>query len=436
MEYVIGVVVLVVGLLASIGLHELGHMIPAKRFGVRVSEYFVGFGPKVWSRRGKETEYGVKAIPLGGYVRLVGMVPPADAVKPVTGRGWAARLIEDVRAQASEEIHEGEDHRAFYRLTWWRKVIVMAGGPVVNLIIAIVIFTGVLSLYGTPTQTLTVSGVLECVPAAGSTECTDEDPVAPAAAAGLEEGDTFISVDGVALESWSDLTGFVSERPGEPLALVVERDGERVDLSLTPATRTAYVYDEAGAVVIGADGEPLTEEIGYMGVWSEVVNERQPLWAGAALTGDYLVQTVQVVADLPAQVYHAGRAALGLEERSLDSVIGVVGVGRISGEIASADVEGYTLGARLADMLMLLGGLNLALFVFNMIPLVPLDGGHIASALWQGIKNGWARVRGLAAPRPVDVARMMPVAYGVFAVLLVMGAVLIYADIVAPVTVA
>ena len=173
-----------------------------------------------------------------------------------------------------------------------------------------------------------------------------------------------------------------------------------------------------------------------MGVWSEVVNARQPLWAGAALTGDYLVQTVQVVADLPAQVYHAGRAALGLEERSLDSVIGVVGVGRISGEIASADVEGYTLGARLADMLMLLGGLNLALFVFNMIPLVPLDGGHIASALWQGIKNGWARVRGLAAPRPVDVARMMPVAYGVFAVLLVMGAVLIYADIVAPVTVA
>ncbi|WP_084075715.1 RIP metalloprotease [Demequina sp. NBRC 110052] len=436
MEYVIGVVVLVVGLLASIGLHELGHMIPAKRFGVRVSEYFVGFGPKVWSRRGKETEYGVKAIPLGGYVRLVGMVPPADAVRPVTGRGWASRLIEDVRAQASEEIHEGEDHRAFYRLTWWRKVIVMAGGPVVNLIIAIVIFTGVLSLYGTPTQTLTVSGVLECVPAAGSTECTDEDPVAPAAAAGLEEGDTFVSADGVALESWSDLTGYVSERPGEPLALVVERDGERVDLSLTPATRTAYVYDEAGDVVIGADGEPLTEEIGYMGVWSEVVNARQPLWAGAALTGDYLVQTVQVVADLPAQVYHAGRAALGLEERSLDSVIGVVGVGRISGEIASADVEGYTLGARLADMLMLLGGLNLALFVFNMIPLVPLDGGHIASALWQGIKNGWARVRGLAAPRPVDVARMMPVAYGVFAVLLIMGAVLIYADIVAPVTVA
>jgi len=141
-----------------------------------------------------------------------------------------------------------------------------------------------------------------------------------------------------------------------------------------------------------------------------------------AARDDALRAGLLVVADLPAQVYHAGRAALGLEERSLDSVIGVVGVGRISGEIASADVEGYTLGARLADMLMLLGGLNLALFVFNMIPLVPLDGGHIASALWQGIKNGWARVRGLAAPRPVDVARMMPVAYGVFAVLLLWGA--------------
>jgi membrane-associated protease RseP (regulator of RpoE activity) len=116
--------------------------------------------------------------------------------------------------------------------------------------------------------------------------------------------------------------------------------------------------------------------------------------------------------------------------------MGLVGVGRAAGDIASAEVEGYGVKEKFADMLMLLGGLNLALFAFNMIPLVPLDGGHIVSALWQAIKNGWARLRKASAPRPVDVARMMPLAYGVFAILIVMTVVLVYADIVAPVRLA
>ena len=120
MAEAVGIAVLVVGLLISIALHEVGHMVPAKKFGVRVSQYFVGFGPTLWSRQGKETEYGLKAIPLGGYVRLVGMIPPADQVKPLKSTGKAATLIEDSRAVAVEEMHEGEDHRAFYRLAWWK----------------------------------------------------------------------------------------------------------------------------------------------------------------------------------------------------------------------------------------------------------------------------------------------------------------------------
>ncbi|MDN4473594.1 M50 family metallopeptidase [Demequina zhanjiangensis] len=436
MEFLIGVLVLVVGLLVSIALHELGHMIPAKRFGVLVSEYFVGFGPRLWSRRRGETEYGIKAIPLGGYVRLVGMVPPASAVKPVRIGGWAGRLIEDTRAQAEEEIPAGQDHRAFYHLTWWRKAIVMLGGPLVNLVLAILIFTAVLSFVGLPTQTLQVASVVQCVPAAGTSECTADDPAAPAAAAGIEAGDVFVSADGVALDEWTDLTAYVASHPGEEIALVVDRGGELVDLTVTPASRTVYAADDEGEPLLDAAGEPVTEEIGYLGVYSLTEAQQQPVWSGAELTWQYLGQTMGVIIDLPAQVYHVGRAAVGLEERTADSVIGVVGVGRISGEIASADVDGYSMGERMADMLMLLGGLNLALFAFNMIPLVPLDGGHVASALWQGIKNGWARLRGAARPRPVDVARMMPVAYGVFALLLVMGAVLVYADIVAPVTIA
>src|SRR6187455_2095350 len=159
MLQVLGVVIFLFGLAVSIGLHELGHMVPAKKFGVRVSEYFVGFGPRVWSRQGKETEYGIKAIPLGGYVRLVGMIPPEEAVKPVKSRGRIGNIIADARSASVDEVLDGEDHRAFYHLTWWRKVIVMFGGPFVNLVLAILLFTVVLVGIGTPTSSTTIHEV-------------------------------------------------------------------------------------------------------------------------------------------------------------------------------------------------------------------------------------------------------------------------------------
>ncbi|MFV0634829.1 M50 family metallopeptidase [Demequina sp.] len=429
----IGVLVFFVGLLASIALHELGHMIPAKKFGVRVSEYFVGFGPRVWSRVRGETEYGVKAIPLGGYVRIVGMIPPADRVKPVKVRGWAGNVIADARDAAVEEIEPGEDHRAFYHLTWWKKVIVMMGGPLVNLVLAVVLFTTVLTTVGSPAPSLTIASVTPCIPAVGSVECTADDPASPAAAAGLEAGDTIVSVDGVEAQDWAQATAIIAAAPGETMPLVVERDGEPVELSFTAGERERAVYDDAGDVVLDEAGDPVTETVGYLGVVSEYTAQTQPITAGVGLTWDYLVATVEVVATLPAHLWDVTQAALGLEERSADSIMGIVGVGQVAGEIASADVEGYGPAQKIGDMLMLLGGLNLALFVFNMIPLVPLDGGHVASALWQAIKNGWARLRSRATPAPVDVARMMPLAYGVFGLLLLMGLVLIVADIVAPV---
>lgn len=422
---VLGIAFLVVGLMVSIALHELGHLVPAKRFGVKVSEYFVGFGPTLWSRKRGETEYGVKAFPLGGYVRLVGMVPPTDAVKPLRIRGRLRELIEDARTASETEIGE-DDARAFYHLAWWRKVIVMAGGPVVNLIIAVVLFTAVLSGIGVPTQTLTVGETLACIPAAGTSECTAADPTSPASAAGLRAGDTFVSVDGVVFDKWSDLTEYVSARPGVPLAIVVDRAGSPVEVNLTPGTRERAV----------ADDPTKTETVGFMGVYSKQERQRQPIGTGASITGEYMGQTFAVIWNLPQQLWHVGRASLGLEERSQTSVMGLIGVGRAAGDVASADVEGVGWIDKLQQELLLLAGLNLALFVFNTIPLVPLDGGHIASALWQAIKNGWARARNLPRPAPVDVARMMPLAYGVFGILILMSLVLVFADIVAPVRVA
>ena len=158
--YTLGVVVFFAAILASIGLHELGHMIPAKKFGGKVTQYFIGFGPTVWSKQRGETEYGVKAIPLGGYVKIVGMLPPtadelADEVtydgegnKVVKVRksntGMFTQLISDARAAEWEHVKPGDADRLFYKMPWWKKVVVMAGGPTVNLAIAFVIFSGCL----------------------------------------------------------------------------------------------------------------------------------------------------------------------------------------------------------------------------------------------------------------------------------------------------
>jgi membrane-associated protease RseP (regulator of RpoE activity) len=421
----LGIAFLVVGLMVSIALHEFGHMVPAKRFGVKVSEYFVGFGPTLWSRKRGETEYGVKAFPLGGYVRLVGMVPPGSAVKPLRVRGWMRDVIEDARSASEAEIGE-DDARAFYHLAWWRKVIVMAGGPVVNLVIAVFIFTAVYSGMGVPTQTLTVRETVACVPATGTSVCTAADTASPASLAGLKAGDTFVSVDGQLFSKWPDLTAYVSARPGVPLTVVVHRAGTNVTLNLTPASVQRALASNPNA----------TETVGYMGVYAATERQRQPIGTGASLTGQYTFQTFGVVAHLPQQLWHIARASMGLEERSPTSVTGLIGVGREAGNVASSNASGVTWVDKLQQELLLLAVLNLSLFVFNALPLVPLDGGHIASAIWQAIKNGWARSRNAPRPAPVDVARMMPVAYGVFGILILMSLVLVFADIVAPVHVA
>lgn len=441
MLYVLGVLLAVLGIGLSIALHEIGHLVPAKRFGVRVPQYMVGFGPTIWSRRRGETEYGVKAIPLGGYIRMIGMFPPgkdqADGTMRSSSTGRMSQLIEETRQQALEEVQPGDDGRMFYQLPIWKRIVVMLGGPVMNLLIALVLFTGIFTLHGITVTTPTISSVNECVDIKqmgqqAATECTDEMPVAPANAAGLKPGDTITAINGAPVTTWTDVRTAIRDNLDEPLTMQVQRDGATRTLTADPIVLDMPVYTDDGQVERDASGEFVTERAGFLGASGSREVEQQPITDVPGLFGDALADTYGLLVKIPQKLVGVAEAAFGSAERDPNGPMSVVGVGRVAGEVASSDVFGDT-GDKAILLLSLLGSLNLVLFAFNTIPLLPLDGGHVAGALWEAVKKGWAKVRGLPDPGPVDVAKAMPLAYVVAVAFIGMTLLLVYADIVKPV---
>ena len=430
--YVLGIVVLIIGIGLSVALHELGHMIPAKHFGVKVPEYFIGFGPRLWSVKRGETEYGVKAIWLGGYVKLLGMVPPAKpgrADKPDS-------MVADARAESLAELGPDEQHRAFYRLSVPKKLIVMAGGILTNLALGVILLALALGVVGQSAYTSTLASVSACVPAdvdaAGA--CADADAPSPAAAAGLRVGDEIRSWNGTPTTTWAQVQQAIRASGTAPAAVVVERDGQELTLTVTAVEVPRTVYAADGSVVTGADGEPLTEQRPYVGIGPALGTHRTSPSQIPAVVGTAVGQTLRAIVTLPVGLYHAVAAGLGAEKRSPEGLVSLVGVGRIAGEVSSAGAGSGTVpfAVRLFSMLSLLGSLNLALFAFNLIPLLPLDGGHVAGALWEGARRRIARRRGRPDPGYVDTARMLPVGQVVFVLLIIMTLVLVWVDVVAP----
>ncbi|RBY82122.1 peptidase M50 [Geodermatophilus sp. TF02-6] len=448
---VLGIVAFAVGLLFSIAFHEAGHFFWARRFGMRVPQFMVGFGPTVWSRWRGETEYGLKAVPLGGYIRIVGMIPPAEEGE--SRRATRMRsFIAEVRGQAQNDVLPTDGDRVFYRKPWWQRVIVMFAGPFHNLVLAVVFFAVTLTVVGTSVFTTTVGQVPACVLPAGAASATAEDPCSvpitadgqrcqagaadcalpqqsPAAAAGLRPGDTIVAIGGepltrTAYDSWTAVQQAIRSHPGQPLALTVERDGERRELTVTPIPNTVYADP--------ADPAAGTTTAGYLGVSPTVELARQAWSDVPGYSGMITARSVERLVEIPQKIPQLFRAAFLGEQRDANGPVGVVGVGRISGEVFS--IQAFSGAEKVSFFLSLLASINLVLFLFNLLPIYPLDGGHIAGALYEKARSVVARLRGRPDPGPFDIARLMPVAYVVAGLFIALSGLLLVADIVNPIT--
>lgn len=388
-EFILGLVALLLVLLISIGLHELGHLVTARRFGVPVSQYMIGFGPTLWSRTYGDTEYGAKLLPLGGYVRMKGMYPDAD--------------LDDASSLPGT---------SFFRLRTYRRVLVMFAGPAVNLVIALVLLFA--TFWGMGALAVDVSAVSSCTPTALSTPCAAADPAAPASTV-LQKRDVIVSIDGEDVANWNDVVRVVQSSPEQTIEMTILRDG---------ALQVATV--QLGSVA-NSDGA----EIGYLGVTPGTALRSQSLPDAIEAVGSTIGASFAGIVQLPATAIRTVTELVSGGETSTDRPVSLVGAGHYAGAITSASALGGSVKVYL--FLLLAAQLNLALFLINMLPFPPFDGGHIATSIYQGLRDRIALWRGKPRPAPVNAARLIPLTVTVFACFAAVGLVFIIADIVAPI---
>ena len=345
----LGWLIFLLGVGFSIGMHEIGHLLPAKAFGVKVTQYMVGFGPTAWAKHSGETEYGVKWIPLGGYIRMIGMYPPEKGADPTmlrassTGR-WST-LINDARQASLEEVEPEDSERVFYKLPVRKRIVVMLGGPVMNLVLALIMFTTVISVIGIQTDldgnynlTNRVGAVVQCVPtkdqpqgtAAANGECTGSTPT-PAFAGGLQRGDTILSVAGTPTASWADVQAAIKDAPTGDVVVVVDREGQQIVLTVPLAAVDRPVLD--------ADGKDTgqTEKRNFLGISPATERVTQPVTAVPGYMWDLSKRAMGTILTLPVRLWDLAVSTFTDAPRDQQGIVGPVGVGRITGEIVALD---------------------------------------------------------------------------------------------------
>jgi membrane-associated protease RseP (regulator of RpoE activity) len=433
--YVGGIIFVALGIGVSIGLHELGHLWPAKKFGIKVPNYAIGFGPTLYKFTRGETTYAIKLIPLGGYITMIGMYPPSrNPESAEKRRNFFADMIFSARNAHGEHITAADKNRMFYQLPVWKRMIIMFGGPFMNLALGILLMVIVISGIGTTQQSTTISQVMPCVviEPRSNAACTDSDPVSPASQAGLAAGDRIISVNGTKITTSADLSKNLIAGQVATLSIIPAGGDSAKSIELSPIAAARAKLDDNGSPVLLSSGEVELEQRAVIGIMFGTERSPQPITKAVEQSFWGIGQVGQMILTLPQQLTDVAISTVTGEPRNPNGAVSVVGIGQISGEISAND--NITLIDKLAVGISIVASLNFALFGFNMLPLLPLDGGHIAGGIYESIKRGLFRLMRKPDPGPADTALLMPATWFVFILLMAMSALLIIADLVNPIT--
>jgi membrane-associated protease RseP (regulator of RpoE activity) len=393
----LGWLIFLVALLVSVMLHESGHFVAAKRFGMKCTRYFIGFGPTLWSTWIGETEYGIKALPLGGFVKIVGMT-------------------------SLDEVEPEDEARSFRRAPGWQRLIVLAAGSFMHFVIAAVLIFGLAFTIGIEDETTQLGTVSACVPATAAevlndAACTSGEAASPASLAGLKVGDQVTAFNGTPTSTWSQLKSEIMDvKADTPITLTVIRHGQ----TLTLNTRLASVPGYGSYFGIASTGATIFHRPGLLGSIEYVGTGFSEVVSGSVSS------LAQLPAALPS-LFSSDRS-----QTAAANVSSVVGAARDTGE-AVASNAGWE--QKVTFVLLLIASLNIFVGVFNMLPLLPMDGGHVAVVIWERVKAWIFRLRGRPDPGMVDYRKLVPLSFGIFLVLVVFGTMLILADIINPVNI-
>jgi membrane-associated protease RseP (regulator of RpoE activity) len=387
MSFLIGVLIFIVALLVSVMLHEAGHFVTAKAFGMKATQFFVGFGSTIWSTRRGETEYGVKALPLGGFVKITGMT-------------------------TIDDVDPADEPRSFRAKPGWQRAIVLGAGSFMHFLLAFVLLWLLAVGVGVAGSGTTVT-VLPCVPASRQAVCAHGDPRSPAIKAGLKPGDKIVAVAGTPVHTWWQVGNAIKlHPPGTAVAFTIARDGRRI----TKEISLASVSWRTGA---------------FLGVAPiAVYSRRGPIpavsFAGSRF-GNIVGQSVTALGRIPKAIpylFSKNRA-----RTPGGQVSSVVGAASLTGDVVAASIGWQQ---KVSVVLLIIIEVNIFVGIFNLLPLLPLDGGHLAVVLFERARAWIARLLRRPDPGPVDIKRLIPVSVGVFALIVAFGLLLIAADILNP----
>lgn len=388
--YLLGATTLVLGLLISIALHEYGHLLAARKFKVSVSEFMIGFGPAIYSRVSKKgLMIGLRAIPLGGYIKIRGMFP------------IGSKYYQD-------DLDSKDTLLEFYKIHPLKKIVIMLAGPLANFLLSIIFIAIAFLAVGIPTPSTVIESLPECLNVNDSNKNCIK---ATAVSSGILANDKIVGIEDKKIKNWDDFIYYIDIYKGGNVNLVIER----------------------GNTILSKEVEILEyNSRGYIGVVPKIDYKQGSIIMVYKVVNDMFGRTLSAIARFPERIIEVSKIVFTEQKRDPNGPIGIVGLTRVSGEIAQGDDPDKE---KILSILFLLAGLNMSLFIFNLIPLVPLDGGNAFAAIIEYLKRLYNRAVGRNGEFYLDPAKYIYLTYLIAIILVTTSFLLIIADIFKPISI-